>query len=236
VRRLGGCGSDVAACSPGSPTPTERSDEQSQIGVYWGYDGTPGLGTPPRLYNQIAVHIADQMGANEVELARLLALLNTAMADAGIACWEAKYVFAFWRPITALRATFDPDWTPFGAQASNSGGPNFTPPFPAYTSGHATFGGSVFEVLRRFFGTDYIAFSFVSDELNGVTRDNRGNVRPLVGRRFASLSQAEEENGQSRIYLGIHWAFDKTGGISNGRLVGHYVFDNAFQPRGGNRR
>jgi len=236
VRRLGGCGSDVAACSPGSPKPTERSDEQRQISVYWGYDGTPGLGTPPRLYNQIAVHIADQMSVNEVELARLLALLNTAMADAAIACWEAKYVFAFWRPITALRATVDPDWTPFGAQASNSGGPNFTPPFPAYTSGHATFGGSVFEVLRRFFGTDHIAFSFVSDELDGVTQDNRGNVRPLVRRRFASLSQAEEENGQSRIYLGIHWAFDKTGGISSGRLVGHHVFDNAFQPRGGNRR
>jgi len=230
VKRLGGCGSDPARCSPGSPTATERNAEQTQIGIYWGYDGTPGLGTPPRLYNQIVVRIADQMGSNAIELARLLALVNTAMADAGIACWDFKYLFAFWRPITAIRATGDSSWTPLGAQASNSGSVNFTPPFPAYASGHATFGGSVFEILRSFYGTDRIAFSFVSDELNGVTRDNKGSVRPRLPRRFSSLSQAEEENGQSRIYLGIHWAFDKTEGIAHGRLVGDYVFENAFQP------
>jgi hypothetical protein len=236
VKRLGGCGSDPARCSPGSPTPTGRNAEQTQIGIYWGYDGTPGLGTPPRLYNQIVVHIADEMGSNAVELARLLALVNTALADAGIACWESKYLYAFWRPITAIRAAVDPNWTPLGAPASNSSGPNFTPPFPAYTSGHATFGGSVFEVLRNFYGTDAIAFSFVSDEFNGVTRDNKGNVRPRVRRRFSSLSQAEEENGQGRIYLGIHWAFDKTEGIAHGRTVGNYVFENAFQPLGRDRR
>ena len=230
VKRLGGCGSDPARCSPGSPTATERNAEQTQIGIYWGYDGTPGLGTPPRLYNQIVVRIADQMGSNAVELARLLALVNTAMADAGIACWDFKYLFAFWRPITAIRAATDPNWTPLGAPGSNSNGTNFTPPFPAYASGHATFGASVFEILRSFYGTDRIAFSFVSDELNGVTRDNKGSVRPRLPRRFSSLSQAEEENGQSRIYLGIHWAFDKTEGIAHGRLVGDYVFENAFQP------
>jgi hypothetical protein len=218
VKRLGGCGTASTRCSPGSPTPTERSAEQTQIGIYWGYDGSPGLGTPPRLYNQIVVRIADEMGSNAVELARLLALVNTALADAGIACWEDKYLYAFWRPITAIRAAADPSWTPLGAPASNSGGPNFTPPFPSYTSGHATFGGSVFEVLRSFYGTDRIAFSFVSDELNGITLDNTGNVRPRVRRSFSSLSQAEEENGQSRIYLGIHWAFDKTEGIAHGRV------------------
>jgi len=236
VNRLGGCGSDPTRCSPGRPTLTERSAEQTVIGIYWGYDGTPGLGTPPRLYNQIVVRIADEMGSNAVELARLLALVNTALADAGIACWESKYLYAFWRPVTAIRATSDPNWTPLGAPASNSGGPNFTPPFPAYSSGHATFGGSVFEVLRNFYGTDRIAFSFISDELNGVTRDNKGNVRPRLVRRFSSLSEAEEENGQSRIYIGIHWAFDKTEGIAHGRSVGKYVFDNSFQPLRRNHR
>jgi hypothetical protein len=88
----------------------------------------------------------------------------------------------------------------------------------------------MFEILRRFFGTDRIAFSFVSDELNGVTRDNQGHVRPRVTRRFSSLSQAEDENGQGRIYLGIHWAFDETEGMSHGRLVASYVFENVFQP------
>jgi hypothetical protein len=63
-----------------------------------------------------------------------------------------------------------------------------------------------------------------------VTLDNNGNVRPLLPRSFSSFSQAEEENGQSRIYLGIHWSFDKTEGIAQGRRVGDYVFENAFLP------
>jgi len=95
----------------------------------------------------------------------------------------------------------------------------------------AGFGGALFETLRRFFGTDAIAFTFVSDEFNGATLDHDGNVRPLVARTFSSLSQAEEENGQSRIYLGIHWSFDKTQGITQGRKVADYVFANAFAPR-----
>ncbi len=226
---------------------TARTPDQTMQGIYWGYDGTPGLGTPPRLFNQIAVLIAGQMGTGVVELARLLALLNVALADAAIACWESKYYFQFWRPIAGIRESDsgsgptgagdgnlftwgDPNFTPLGAQASNLRGPNFTPPFPAYPSGHATFGGALFQILRHVYGTDNIAFTFVSDEFNGMTRDNQGNVRPRLARSFSSLSQAEEENGQSRIYLGIHWAFDKTAGIAQGRSVADYVFSNAFVP------
>jgi hypothetical protein len=119
---------------------------------------------------------------------------------------------------------------PLGAPASNLAGPNFTPPFPAYPSGHAGFGAALFEVLRNFYGADDVEFTFVSDEYNGVTLDNEGNVRPLRPRTFATFSEAEEENGQSRIYLGIHWSFDKTEGIALGREVGDYVFENLFLP------
>jgi hypothetical protein len=223
----------------GITTPTTRTAEQTEIGIYWAYDGTPSLCAPPRLYNQLAVLIADQMGSDEVELARLLALVNVAMADAAIAVWESKYHYQLWRPITGIReadtdgnaaTTADPTFSPLGAPASNLAGPNFTPPFPAYPSGHAGFGGAVFQVLRRFFGTDDVAFTFVSDEFNGTTVDNEGNVRPLLPRSFASFSEAEEENGQSRIYLGIHWSFDKSEGIAQGRRVGDWVVDHAFQP------
>ena len=238
VKRVGG---------DGIVTPTIRTLEQTEIGTYWAYDGTPSLCAPPRLYNQIAMQIADAQKTTVVDLARLLVLVNVAMADAGTAIWESKYHYQFWRPVTGIRESDpgtgstgegdgngktlgDPTFTPLGAPASNLSGPNFTPPFPAYPSGHAGFGGALFETLRNFYGTDRIAFTFVSDELNGVTVDHDGNVRPLVPRRFSSLSEAEEENGQSRIYLGIHWEFDKTEGIRLGERVADYVFRNAFAP------
>jgi hypothetical protein len=85
-------------------------------------------------------------------------------------------------------------------------------------------------MLRQFMGTDAMPFTFVSDEFNGKTLGNDGKPRPAKPRSFATLSQAEEENGQSRIYLGIHWAFDKTEGIALGRRVADYVFNNALIP------
>jgi PAP2 superfamily len=233
----------------GVVTPTTRTAEQTQIAIFWAYDGTPSLCAPPRLYNQITMHIADQMGTstNPAGLARLLALVNVAMADACISAWESKYFYQYWRPVTGIRdsdrgtgptclgdgnpATVgDPAFSPLGAPASNLNGPNFTPPFPSYPSGHGAFGGALFQTLRKFYKTDNIAFTFMSDEFNGVTKDNSGNVRPVISRSFSSLSQAEEENGQSRIYLGIHWSFDKTEAIALGRRVADYVFANAFLP------
>jgi hypothetical protein len=237
VQRLGG---------DGIVTPTERTAEQTAIGIYWAYDGTPSLCAPPRLYNQLARTIAERRRLAPLELARLLALINVAMADAAIASWESKYYYAFWRPVTGIReadagpsglgddnpaTAGDPGFTPLGAPASNLTGPNFTPPFPSYPSGHATFGGALFETLRRFFGTDAIAFTFVSDEFNGVTVGNDGVQRALVPRRFSSLSQAEEENGQSRVYLGIHWSFDKTTGIAQGRAIARDVVGRLYAPQ-----
>jgi hypothetical protein len=236
VKALGGDGVN---------TPTQRTAEETFVAIYWGYDGTPSLCAPPRLYNQIAVHIADQQGVTGIKLARLLALVNTAMSDAAVTAWESKYHWDFWRPITGIRESDpgtgptgagdgnpdtvgDTSFHPLGAPASNLMGPNFTPPFPAYPSGHATIGGALFQTLRRFFGTDNIPFTFTSDEFNGQTRANDGTIRPLKPRSFTTLSQAEEENGQSRIYLGIHWSFDKTEGIASGRTVGDFVFDHAF--------
>jgi hypothetical protein len=231
----------------GVATPTLRTPDQTHIGIYWAYDGTPSLCAPPRLYNQIAVVIARQKRSGLLQTARLLALVNTAMSDAGVAIWESKFHYAFWRPVTGVRESDpgtgptglgdgnddtlgDPTFSPLGAPASNLVADNFTPPFPAYPSGHAGFGGALFQTLRRFYGTDAIPFTFVSDEFNGVTLDNEGNPRPLLPRSFTSLSQAEEENGQSRIYLGIHWAFDKTEGIAQGRDVADWVFEHAFRP------
>jgi hypothetical protein len=223
----------------GSAAP-DRTAEQTEIGLFWAYDGAPGLGTPPRLYNQIARVIADDQDNTVAENARLFALINIAMADAGIASWETKYIYDVWRPVVAIRAgdtdgnsdtVGEADWRPLGAPASNSGDPNgdFTPPFPAYTSGHATFGAATFRTIANFYDTDNIPFEFQSDELNGVTRGSDGEVRDAVTREFNTLSQAALENALSRLYLGIHWRFDATEGIVQGNAIADYVFAHALQ-------
>ncbi len=224
----------------GIHTPTMRTAEQTQIGIFWGYDGSPGLGTPPRFYNQIAEVLSVQKHLSVVQNARFFALINLALGDAGIACWDGKYDYVLWRPITGIRegdtdsnpnTDPDPNWTYLGAPADNGGGTNFTPPFPSYSSGHATFGGALFRMMADFFGTDSVHFTIGSDEFNGVTKDQFGNKRPIVFRSFNSFSQAAEENGQSRIYLGIHWAFDKTAGIACGESIADYIFNNLLLPR-----
>jgi hypothetical protein len=232
----------------GVSTPTLRQPHQTFIATFWAYDGTPSLCAPPRLYNQLLTTIAADRDTRGFDLARLLALANVAMADTAVAAWESKYHWDYWRPVCAIReadpgtgptglgdgnalTACDPAFMPLGAPASNLSAVDFTPPFPSYPSGHAAFGGALFQTLRRFYGTDQVAFTFVSDEWNGVTQDRLGNVRPFVPRHFDSLSDAEEENGQSRIWLGIHWNFDKVEGIAQGNQVADWVVDHLYVAR-----
>ena len=200
---------------------------------------SPNICAPARLYNQIARTMAFQQGMPDVEAAaRYLAVLNTTMADAGISAWDAKWYYQFWRPVTAIRYTGDqgnkylkpfPKWYPLGAQATNGHGPNFTPPFPAYPSGHAVFGGGVFEVLRSYF-KDRTPFTFISDEFDGQNYSNTGQLLPLAPLNFRSLSDAEYDNGESRIWIGVHWQFDSDVGDATGERVADWVLSHAFQP------
>ncbi len=227
-------------------TPVQgRTPTELFIGKFWAYDATPLLCAPPRLYNMIATSLAlkekKNSFPNAITLARYLALVNTALAEAGIGAWEAKFFYNYPRPVTAIRDATPstapisaplPFWTPLGAPVSNgpNGRVNFTPPFPAYPSGHAVFGAAMFEVLRRFYSSDP-AFTFVSDEYNGENHDPSESAdRPYRPRHFNSLTNAETENGRSRIFLGIHWQFDATNGIKQGKQIGRYVFEHAFKP------
>jgi vanadium chloroperoxidase len=212
---------------------SRRTVDETLIGIYWGYDGASGLGTPPRLYNQVVREIAIAQ-ENTVDMnARLFALVNTAMADVGILAWDQKYIHDLWRPVVGIREhdismgptgegnndisdDCDSGWLPLGAPKTNTPGKNFTPPFPAYPSGHATFGAAALHITRLFYGvstrgpdTLFDYQTFVSDELNGVNKDNKGAVRPKHVRSFpGGLWRMIEENGRSRVYLGVHWVFD----------------------------
>ncbi|KAL9020854.1 MAG: hypothetical protein Q9185_001925 [Variospora sp. 1 TL-2023] len=224
---------------------TSRRPDQMTSGFFWAYDGANLLGTPPRHYDQIlrkiaverkrAADITDE--ANNADFARLFALANVAQGDAGIFSWLGKYTFEFWRPLTGVREDnanplADPFWLTQGAPDTNINDIPFKPPFPAYPSGHATFGGAFFQAVRLFYKkrdnltfadneADSIAVTFTSDELNGISRDLRepynpalpiteqlGTVRTNVPKRFASLWEAMFDNGISRVFLGVHWGFD----------------------------
>lgn len=244
------------------PDRRRRTEERTLIGLFWAYDGANGIGTPPRLYNQIVRLVAEDRNNSTQENARLFALINVAMADAGILAWEQKYAHDLWRPVVGIRehdlsmgpAADDAandistdcqiDWLPLGAPASNSTNRNFTPNFPAYPSGHATFGAAALHIARRFYGIakddmnpDSLAagITFVSDELNGITRDNSGTVRPRHVRSFPEgLWQMIVENGRSRVWLGVHWEFDfaprpiEIGGLPLGLAIANDIFDTGM--------
>jgi membrane-associated phospholipid phosphatase len=233
---------EVATDGASADTPGSTTNPQFQfIGNFWGYDGASLLGTPPRLYDQIAVKVANDQGLTRLDsYARYLALINSVMGDSGIAAWDSKFFYNYWRPVTGVRrgaedgdtaTTGVPTYKPFGASVVNAAvSEAFTPPFPAYPSGHATFGAAIFEVMRAFFPNN-TRFTFVSDEYNGTGVDPKGAPRPFVPVRFRSLRQAQEENGQSRIYNGVHWEYDNTEGQRLGENIAKFTLNNAFERR-----
>lgn len=220
--------------------------ENAVTGIFWGYDGANRLGTPPRLYNQIVRAIPELNTASHVQQIKILTAINVAMADAGIAAWFWKYEYDVWRPVLGIReadkgtgatGTGDgntirseagnPFWLPLGAPQSNPvklPSNNFTPNFPAYPSGHSTFGSACFETAAALLEKrpEDITISFVSDEFNGKTLDNTGVARPKI-EQYLSLRKAIEENSISRIYLGVHWNFDASGGKIVGDAVANKV-------------
>ncbi len=224
----------------GANTVTVRDDWGTLVGLYWAYDGTGNVCAPPRLYIQLAFAVANQNNLNMLDTVRMIATLAVAMADTGLAAWESKYFYLRGRPVTVIRQDAglddnpqtEPDsgWTPMGAPASNSANPNFTPPFPSYPSGHATFGGAMAEVFRSFLRNDTFNVLFTSSEFDGKTKDNTGKVRPFIPRMFSSASQMEFENGDSRVKLGIHFRMDSTVGIEQGQQVAQFVIPRLFQP------
>ena len=201
-----------------------RTVDQFYVGKFWAYDRS-GLGPPSVLYNRNLAEICASRGSSEAANARLFAMASVAMADAAICAWDVKFIDDLWRPVTAVREAdtdgnpdtiADPEWTPTGCPGGNF--PDFTPPFPAYVSGHATMGEATFQTLKRFYGLDQMNFTLTSEELPGKPRS------------YTSLTQAAQENADSRVWLGVHWRFDQMEGQALGASVADYVYSSAFTP------
>jgi PAP2 superfamily protein len=190
---------------------SQRTSDQSELALFW-------AGNTPLYWNRIAFQIASERSLSLSENAHLFALMNVAMADAGIACWDSKYRYVFWRPITAIRSgdldgnpntDVDPSFVPWLDFF-----PAGTPAHPEYPSGHSTVSGAAALVLADAFG-DSSSFTVTSD------------VRPGT-RSFVSFSAAVNEIADARVFGGIHWRNSCVRGNALGQAVADYILEHAM--------
>lgn len=209
----------------GGKDSTSRTQDQSQIALYW-EDGPWGI-TPPGHFLYIAVQVMQDRGFDFLDMARNFALLGATQADASIQAWDSKYHHDILRPETAIclrardlgasdpRVKQDRKWESYIP----------TPNFPAYTSGHSTFGAAGIEMTKLILGTDAVTFSHESpDQVLWPT---------LTGKRryFTSLDAARDENGMSRIYGGVHWMSDHKAADNAGNQIARHAHKTMFQRR-----
>jgi hypothetical protein len=194
----------------GSLNSAARTADQTLYALFW------NASTATYFWDSVAVSLSKQRHKTLLQNARILGLLNIAMADAAIACWEAKYYYVFWRPVTAIpladsdgntATTPDPNFAPLFA----------TPAHPEYPSGHSTVSSSATRVLTHFFG-EHTSFSMTSDVMLGVVRS------------FSSFSDALHEVTNARVFAGIHFRTACEDGEVTGTAVADYILTNSLQP------
>ena len=189
----------------GATNSSRRPPELTDAARFWQISGVQGWNPAAR---QVSTAKQQTLLANT----QTFALLNVAIADALIACFEAKYTYNTWRPVTAIRAGLGgigpvADWLPAIV----------TPPFPAYPSGHACAAGAAREVLERIFGPDGHAIELTSATAPGVTF------------RYANFKAIADQIDDARVYGGIHIREDQEAGGELGRKVGRFVYETLGQ-------
>ena len=191
--------------SIGALAHSTRNVEQTEIAKFW-YENSP------QGWNRVAREASAGRPMDATVRARMFALVNLAMAEGFIVGFEAKYLYNYWRPATAIRAAGDAEWL---SQLP-------TPPIPDYPSNHTVLGAAAAAVLARCFETDFVNFSMTS-----------GAPYPGITRSFWSFSQAAQENGASRILAGIHFRTAVNAGYRQGEEMGTWMFEHALRPLAG---
>jgi len=190
-----------------------RTPDQTEFALFW------ALNTP-LAWNRIAAQIAAARGLTLTENAHLFALLNVTLSDALIACWDVKYRYIFWRPITAIRAGLtpadaDPLWEPLLNSLTG------TPAHPEYPSAHSSLSGAAAFILAAAFGEN-TAFTVTSEVRSGT-------------RSYSNFSDAIAEIADARVFGGIHFRTSCVRANGMGRAVADYVSRHAMRARGDDR-
>lgn len=227
-----------------------RSQDRTEAAWFWAND-LNGTYKPPGQLLQHTYEVAmtqpaaDSSGDAEdffaqwsqqgIRVARLYAAVSLAMADAAIAAWDQKYLTSIdlWRPVDAIQqastdgnagTTQDAGWVPL---SSDTIGNPFSPCFPAWVSGHATFGGAWSRAMENEFEDvdfdDPFPVTLSTEDFIALDND-------IEERTFDSFAEAGEENAESRIWLGVHYRVDAVGGLATGRSVADHVDGNELRP------
>lgn len=199
VKRLGGVNS------------TQRTKDQEEIARFW--SDFSYTSSPVGRWNEIAIEAVAQQGLTISEKARLFAVLNVAMADAGIAAWDCKFHYQFWRPVSAIHEVFDDgnEATPPDKEWESL---LPSPSHPEYVSGHSTFSATAAFVLTKQLGLPRERIKVTNREMPGIIRT------------FESYEEIAIEAGMSRIYGGIHFFAANEKGAELGRKVGKKVMES----------
>jgi hypothetical protein len=184
-----------------------RTPKQTEIARFW-TENTAAQ------YARALRNLAGAYGLDLAETARLFALVWTSSADALIGCWNAKYQYSFWRPVTAIR-NGDIDGNPATAADSMWIPLANTPAHPEYPSAHGCFTGAVADSLAQYFGKSHFTFIVSSTVTNTV-------------HEIRSTRELAEEVERARIYAGIHFHFSVVQGEDLGRKVAQQAFREFF--------
>ena len=208
----------------GSLTSTTRTADQTAAAIFWQDSG-------PAIWNRVFRALAKSEELNGIDSARLLAATNLAGADGSIGCWNDKYYWSFWRPITAIREAgsdgnpateADPAWLPlFDPSVPVSGPPLVTPGFPDHPAGHGCISGAFVHALKVFFGTDRVEFTAES---------NKCAPAPCPPRSFHRFSGALKEIIDARVWSGIHFRTADVQGAVLGKKVARWLDKHYLQP------
>ena len=200
----------------GSATSLVRTPAMTAIAYFWNANAINQI-------NQTLQNVASQHDMDLLDTTRLLAAGNMVSTDAGMACFDSKYTYRFWRPITAIRnadldgnpaTTADPSWTPLVT----------TPNHPEYPSQHGCITSALAQVLANAVGT-----TDIDATMPGATG---GGTTPTTSQTFATVDDLLTQLVNARVWIGFHYRHSVIAGENLGTNVANWELQRYFQPKG----